>query len=424
MLYLPLAAHAQTLSLRECLSEVIANNPALSAARLGVEASEQATATAKGKYLPRLTLDANYTIRQDPVPFIPAQSPTIGAHFSDRYASWAVMMTLPLYHGGQLMNNVRLSELRTELAQNTLRLTKNDLIANTINTYYKLIQTHRLKEASLRSLEALQSQLDNSRLMYQLGRIAKVDLLKIEAQFANENQRMLSLREAEKTLSATLRFFMGRKTDGPIEDPIRPSDSLEVKAIEIDFSEALSTAKANRPEYLSALAAIKEADLNIKGALSKMLPSINGLSGYIKQYGMNPKYDEGNWIAGINLNIPIFDLPLYSDYRREQIQKRRAYERLKTVEQEITLQIQRAMSSIKEGLIRIEAAEKAVAQAQEAFRIEQEKYKAGAGTMTDLLFAQAAAMTAEANYTQALFDYNVAQTTWRSATGTLEEYLR
>jgi outer membrane protein TolC len=44
--------------------------------------------------------------------------------------------------------------------------------------------------------------------------------------------------------------------------------------------------------------------------------------------------------------------------------------------------------------------------------------------MTDLLLAQAADITAEANLAQALFDYNAALVAYRTATGTLEEYVR
>ena len=56
--------------------------------------------------------------------------------------------------------------------------------------------------------------------------------------------------------------------------------------------------------------------------------------------------------------------------------------------------------------------------------IEQLKYDSGAGTMSDLLLAQAAGATAEANLTQALFDYNAALVAYHTATGTMEEYVR
>ena len=44
--------------------------------------------------------------------------------------------------------------------------------------------------------------------------------------------------------------------------------------------------------------------------------------------------------------------------------------------------------------------------------------------MADMLLAQAADVTAAANYAQALFDYNAALVAYRRATGTMEEYLK
>ena len=155
-----------------------------------------------------------------------------------------------------------------------------------------------------------------------------------------------------------------------------------------------------------------------------MLPSVNAFAGYLDQYGFSPYYHEGNWLVGANLSIPLFDRSLYADYKREQIQKSRAEQRILSVENQLRLDIQTAISSSEESRNRVATAEQAIAQADESFRIEQEKYKSGAGAMSDLLLAQAAAMTAAANYTQALFDYNAAVVAYRRATGTLEEYLK
>ena len=422
-LLMPFAAHAEKLFLKDCLSAAMTNNPAISEARLNVAAGEQGITSAKGKNLPRLSFDAAFIRRQDPTAFIPAQSLQIYPHFSDEYGSGTLMMTVPVYQGGQVTNGVALAKLRTQILENSLSLTRNDLIANTVNTYNKLLQTGKLNEASNASLKALEEQRRNAQLLFDVGRIARVDLLKIEVQLANEKQRFLSLEEAVKTLTATLRFLMGQQVDSRPE-AFTPADSLTMPAIETDFIAGLNSARMNRPEYLTASAGVNEAELNRKIARGKMLPTVNAFAGYLDQYGFRPYYHEGNWLVGANLSIPLFERSLYADYKREQIQKSRAEQRLLSVENQLRLDIQTAVSSLEDSRNRVIAAEKVTAQAEESFRIEQEKYKSGAGLMSDLLLAQAADMTAAANYTQALFDYNAAIVAWRRATGTLEEYLK
>lgn len=144
-----------------------------------MESSRQGVASAFGKHYPRFSLDASLSARQDPFPFIPAQSAKIGPHFSDSFASYSLQMSVPLYQGGQVTNGVALAEVRRQLQEESLALTRNELIANAVNTYHKLLQFQKLKDASQSSVTALEEQLKNSRLAFELGRIARVDLLKV-----------------------------------------------------------------------------------------------------------------------------------------------------------------------------------------------------------------------------------------------------
>ncbi|MCG6534410.1 MAG: TolC family protein, partial [Syntrophales bacterium LBB04] len=127
----------EPLSLKVCLNKALQDNPLLSEAQLGVKAGEKVIDSAWGKHLPKISLDANYTRREDPWPYIPAQSATLGPHFSDEFSSWSLVMTLPIYQGGQVVAGVELAKIRKATQESNLSLTKNELIANTINTYNK-----------------------------------------------------------------------------------------------------------------------------------------------------------------------------------------------------------------------------------------------------------------------------------------------
>ena len=126
----------------------------------------------------------------------------------------------------------------------------------------------------------------------------------------------------------------------------------------------------------------------------------------------------------MTLSLPLFDRSLYADLSRESVQMERASQRLVAADNQIGLDVSNAVASVTESRNRVSATEKAVAQGEESFRIEKVKYDTGAGSMVDLLLAQAASINAVANYTQALFDYNAAVVAYRRATSTLEEYLQ
>jgi outer membrane protein TolC len=416
-------AHGGGLTLGECLQAALAQNPTMKEARLAVTASEQGVESAEGRRFPRLSLDATQVFRQDALPYIPAQALTIPPHFSDTFAAFGPTLTVPLYQGGQIATGIELAKVRKEIQEHSAELTRNDLIADTVNTYNKILQLTAFRESERASVAALAEQVQNVKLLVNVGRAATVDLLKVEVQLANERQRLLTLEESLSTLEATLRFLMGEKV-GESRDPLLLSDFLSQPAVRADFPSGIAEAQSRRPEYLLAAKGVDEAAAVERITFGKLLPSLSASAGYIDQIGYQPWYQEANWSVGINLNIPLFDKSIRADLARDRIGQEKARERLAAVDSRIRLDIQSALASLTDSRSRIETAQKAVSQANESFRIERLKYGSGAGTMADLLLAQAADITAAANYTQALYDYNAAVVAYRRATGTLEEYLK
>jgi len=413
---------SQGLTLRQCLTTALAKNPAVLEARLGIKSADESIISAKGKHWPRLSIDGSYTRRQEPFPYIQAQAITIPAHFSDEWSYIGVAMTIPLYQGGQISTGVSLAEVRRDMQRLTVNQTKNDIIANTVNTYNKILQLQALRRASHAQVKAMEEQTKNTNLLLEVGRAARVDLLKVEVQLANEQQRLLTIDEGLKTTGATLRYLMGEET-GP-ENPLPVlADPLTAGNFIADYKSGLTLARQQRPEYLSAKKGVEEAGLNKRLALGKMLPTINFYAADMKSTSYGPWYDDNMWAGGLTLTIPLFDRSLYADLSRERIQMERASQRLFAADNQLGLDLATAVASLGESRNRVTATEKAVTQAEESFRIEQQRYENGAGSMADFLMAQAASIQAASNYTQALFDYNAALVAYRKATGTLEEYL-
>ena len=412
------------LTLKDALNRALERNPLMTEARLGVDASEEGIAGSQGKHWPKLSLTFDYNQRQDPVPYIPAQSTLIPARFSDDYASLGLLLTLPIYQGGQMAANVRLSTVRRDLQQLSLSQTRNEMIANTVNTYHKMLQLQQLRAASAATVKALETQKNNARLLFDVGRIARVDLLKVEVQLANELQRQLTIDEALATTGATLRYLMG---DDPStnREPLVLADPLTMPSGTTATTAPDATKPWDaRPEYQAALLGVKEAEQTRRITFGKFLPTVNAVAGYADQAGFSPWYKEANWYFGLQVSIPLFERSLYAEFRRDTILKEKSAARQAVVEQQLRLDLTTANASLRESANRVTTARQAIEQAHESFRIEQQKYGAGAGTMSDLLLAQSADMTAEANLSQAIFDYTAAQVAWRKANGTLEEYLK
>ncbi|MFA6011648.1 MAG: TolC family protein [Desulfobacteraceae bacterium] len=419
----PLPVKAETLSIGTCLTEALSKNPAVKEGELALDASEKGVLSARLRHLPKLSIDGNYTRREETVPYIPAKSTTVPAHFSDEFGSLQAVLSIPLYQGGQISNNVTIAGIKKDLIHNAFTMTKNEIIANVVNTYNKLLHLKQLEKASDASVNALERQYANTSMMLDIGRIARVDFLKVDVQLAGEKQRLATLREGIASSSETLAYLLGRDV-GSGQNLPEPQGTLIAQPFQPDFETGVALAKGHRPEYLMAENSVRESELNVKNVKGKLLPSVSAFGGYMDQKGFEPSYSESSWFAGINVSVPLFEGPLYADIAREKILNEKAKIHLKGVDNQIRLDIRNALSALSDSRERVGTSEKAVAQAEESFKIEGEKYTSGAGAMVEYLLSQAAYFTASANYAQALYDYNAAMVSYRRATGSMEEYLK
>jgi outer membrane protein len=87
----------------------------------------------------------------------------------------------------------------------------------------------------------------------------------------------------------------------------------------------------------------------------------------------------------------------------------------------VTLEVKEAVIVLLESEPKIRVAEKAIGQAEENFRISQERYSAQIATSTDVVDAEALLTQARTNYFNAIYDYHLASFALKKATGVILE---
>jgi outer membrane protein TolC len=91
--------------------------------------------------------------------------------------------------------------------------------------------------------------------------------------------------------------------------------------------------------------------------------------------------------------------------------------RRETLAQDIRFQVQRAHNEVISAIETIRANEQLIAQAREALRLAQVRYRVNIGSFVELSVAEAAASSAEAQYAQAQYRYKIAQAMLDYTTG-------
>jgi outer membrane protein len=409
------AEESVALTLQDCIDIALKQSPLIRSSGLDVDASKESVKISRGSLFPRVDLNGVYMKENQPVPYIPAQSMTIPAKFSDEVYSWGFYLRMPVYEGGRLRRQVDISKIEEDIQSSRQIFTIEDVIANVTNTFNKLLQLRELKQAQEISVEALERQKQNTELFVKAGRAARVEFLRVDVQLASDRQDLIRTLEAIKRTKETLAFFMGV-----------PRDQVRNVSGVLQAEEKISTADIDkllrtRPDVVAASKKVDQARMEIDRASGKRYPSVALVGDYGDRAGSGFRGREEVWEAGVVLSINVFDGGIISaEVRREKVLLRKAEEELRLIELRARLEADNAVSSLKEAEARVGVAKKAVAQSEESLRIEELKYKTGAGTITDALLAESAMSAAQANYYQALYDYNAAIMEFKKSTGTIE----
>lgn len=405
----------KTLTLNECIDIALKQSPLIKSSNLDIEVSREALNISKGSLFPRLDLSASYFKENQDIPYIPAQSPKIQPKFSDQVYSWNLNLRMPIYEGGRLAGQVNISEIEKVIQSSRNEFTIQDLIANVTNTFNKILQLKKVKDANIKSVEELERQKKNIELLVKAERAAEVELLRVDVQLASEMQNLIKTDEAISRLMNTLALFMGVDVRNirDVTGSLRAKEKIVVENVDVLLT--------SRPDIVALSKKVEQSKIRIDVVSSKRYPSVSLIGNFGNRAGAGFNQREEVWEAGVIASINLFDAGIISaEVRREKALYQKAEEELRYAKLKARVEVDNALSLLREAEQKLTVAEKAVAQSEETLRIEELKYRAGAGTITDVLLSESAMSLANANYYQALYDYNSAITEIKKATGTIE----
>lgn len=291
----------------------------------------------------------------------------------------------------------------------------NEMRSTVTNGYFKVLQAENTTKLSQEAVDRLTEHLKNVQAQYDVGVVAKVDVLRSQVELSNAEQDLIKAKNGYDIAVASLDRIVGL----PMDTELKLVNLLTYVPYDKELQYCLDYAAENRPELEQAKQRIKAAEGALVSAHSGYTPKVSISGSHSLGKNKNwPGDGKKDWSVGVGVSMNIFDSGVtYSKIHgaKEDLAKAKAQYR-DTVDG-VNLDVRSKYLSLREAEKRIHTTDVAVERAEEDYRIAQLRYQAGVGTNTDVMDASVALTQAKTNYLQALYDYNTSRTDLRTAIG-------
>ena len=322
--------------------------------------------------------------------------------------------SLPIFTGGKLKGTIKQAKANYQYNQVGVQRTYNEMRSTVTDGYFNMLQADNIQKLSAESVTRLEDHLKNVQAQYDVGVVAKVDVLRSQVELANAKQTLIQAENSYQVAEANMNKIVGL----PMDTNLKLDNLLVYNAYDKNMDDCLAYAAEHRPELMQAQYNVDAAKGALMVARSGHMPQVAASASQSWSDTNWPGDEKGNWGVGVNVSMNVFDTGVtLSKIHGAEADLKKAEETYRDTVNAVNLDVRSNYLGLREAEKRISTTKLAVEQADEDYRIAQLRYMSGVGTNTDVLDAQVALTQAKTNYTQALYDYNTSKTALETSIG-------
>lgn len=409
-----LAENTYQLTLEKAIELSLNNAKNLKISESKIIAAKAKSNEANAQLYPTLRLISGYTRLSEVEPFkINFQgrefevSPTILNNYQIRFG-----LQYPIFTGFRLENNYKMMELNEKATQEDYQSERAKVIFDVKSLYWSIKNLELSLQSIKENIRQVQAHLQDIENFFKNGLVTENEVLKVKVQLSNLELTKIDLENAIRLNKINLCILLGLPTLTNLELVSQP----EFKETEYsDLNKLLETAYKQRHELI-ALSLRKEAsEKAISIAKSGWLPQISFSANY--QYNrpnqrLMPAQDKfyGTWDIGFTISYDIWNW-MTTKYQTQQAeesfrQAELSYQQLKDA---INLEVTQNYFLFQKTKEKIKVAKQNLQQAEENYRVTNEKFKNGLVPSSELLDAEVSLLNAKINYNNSILEYEISK---------------
>jgi outer membrane protein TolC len=362
-------------TLKEAVATSLQKSREISLARLQYETTRQESGLTRAQFLPNLYTGSGVAYTSGFPLLAGGGAPAL---FNLSYNQ--ELFNLPA------RGDVRAEEQKVEQQRLAIDAVRDGVIQRTVSAYLELAKVRRQLELLHSERESAQKILNYTRQRMQAGYELPIEVTRAELTAAQVEQRTAQLEDQEETAADQLRLLLGLEPDQPIEvtaENIPP-------AADQTISNLVAEALHDNPEVKAAESERTASEARLKGERGGYWPTV----GLIGQYNLLAKfnnYDQffnkfqrNNFIAGIDVKIPIFASHTGAAVAFAQANLTASQMQVENKRAQVSLDVRHQARQAREMDMNREVARLQLELAQQNLQVLQSQFQQGRASIRDL----------------------------------------
>ncbi|MCX7770365.1 MAG: TolC family protein [Proteobacteria bacterium] len=381
---------------KDVVNHYLQNNKIVKALKEQSSAKEFLIKKAEGLKAPSLDLDLNYNFFNDEPKFKTPQGSFPASQ--EKFLKGQLILSYIIYDFGKRESIVNQATIDKNITDLYLQKEINDQLFNIGKIFYQIISLKKIKEVYEDELKNLLEHKKRVDGFYEEGLITKNEVLQIQLEISNTNQKILKTENEIDNLEKTLRMLIGS------EDKIKPIDSITINENYV----LTPLLPDDRPEVKITRMMIKIKEEQLKSVESEFYPKLYASTGI--NYEENKyRVDDYNYFLTFGVKINLFSGNSTKNEKLALMKEiSEMIERHNFAIDIVNTEFSNALNDYGTSKSNIEVTKEGIKQAEENLKIQQGKYEEHLIPITDLIDATLLLTRANLNHILSIYDNKIA----------------
>ena len=398
----------QSYSLEQCQQMALTQNAQMRISANKTMIAKQEKREAATNFLPSISLAGGAMKADDGLLQMPMGGQTM--KLLDEGIYGGAMASLPIFAGGQIYNGHKLATLGLEVSELQLRQTTNE-VKLTVEQYYWNIVVLNEKLQTLQQVEILLDKIRSDvKVAVDAGVTNRNDLLQVELRHNEIKSAVINVENNIKVCKMLLAQYVGVDWVNFDVQTMVTADLRSPEYLFVNHAEHLDATV----EYQLLSKAVDASKLEMRLNKGQFLPTVALSGGYLYNDFMGPS--QNSFVGMVNVSIPISWKAPHS-VRKYKYRYQNAVTEFDNGSEQLIIRMQKAQIDLSNAYQQALIARNSIEQSEENLRLNEQYYKAGTSSMSDLLEAQQLFQQSRDKYAEAYSKYEISKTEYLQATG-------